>query len=106
MELHILLLVQVRPDIVLGEIREKLDVPNSTLTSVIDRMEKHGLVKRIISPGDRRSYGLEMTGKGKEIRREHDRILLMLATKMLATLDKEERKTFIRLLSKVADNIQ
>ncbi len=106
MELHILLLVQYRPDIVLGEIREKLGIPNSTLTGVIDRMEKQGLVRRIISLRDRRSYGLEIAEKGREVRKEHDRILLMLATKMLATLDKEERKTFIRLLSKVADNMQ
>jgi DNA-binding MarR family transcriptional regulator len=105
MELHILLLVQSRPDIVLGEIREKLGVPNSTLTGVIDRMEKHGMVERIISRRDRRSYGLMLTEKGKDIRKEHDRILIMLASKMLAVLDGDERKTFIRLLSKVADNM-
>lgn len=105
MELHILLLVQGRPDIVLGEIRDKLDVPNSTLTSVIDRMEKQGLVRRTINTRDRRSYGLEVTDNGKEIRKEHDRILLMIAERMLATLDDDERKTFIELLSKVADNM-
>jgi DNA-binding MarR family transcriptional regulator len=105
MELHILLLVQKRPDIVLGEIREKLGVPNSTLTGVIDRMEKQGLVRRAISGRDRRSYGLEIIEKGRDVRREHDRILIMLATKMLAALDGEERTAFIRLLSKVADNM-
>ncbi len=106
MELHILLLVQGRPDIVLGEIREKLGVPNSTLTGVIDRMEKQGLARRTISQRDRRSYGLEMLEKGREVRKEHDRILIMLATKMLAALDENERKTFIGLLTKAADNVE
>ena len=106
MELHILLLVQGRPDIVLGEVREKLDIPNSTLTGVIDRMEKQGLVRRTISGRDRRSYGLEILERGLEVRREHDRILIMLSTKMLATLDENERKTFIGLLSKVAEKMQ
>jgi len=106
MELHILLLVQGKPDIVLGEIRERLGVPNSTLTGVIDRMEKQGLARRAISPRDRRSYGLEIMEKGREVRKEHDRILIMLANKMLATLDENERKTFIGLLSKVADNVE
>jgi len=106
LELHILLLVQGRPDIVLGEVREKLDIPNSTLTGVIDRMEKQGLIRRTISGRDRRSYGLEIMERGREVRKEHDRILLMLATKMLATLDENERKTFITLLSKVANNMQ
>jgi DNA-binding MarR family transcriptional regulator len=106
MEMHILLLVQGRPGIVLGEIREKLGVPNSTLTGVIDRMEKQGLVRRAISGRDRRSYGLEILEKGREVRKEHDRILLMLATKMLVALDGKERTMFIRLLSKVADSMQ
>ncbi|WP_158301453.1 MarR family winged helix-turn-helix transcriptional regulator [Methanocella paludicola] len=105
MELHILLLVQAQPDIVLGEIKDRLDVPNSTLTGVIDRMEKQGLARRTISPRDRRSYGLELTEKGKEVRKEHDRILLMLASNMLDPLDDRERTTFIRLLSKIADNM-
>jgi DNA-binding MarR family transcriptional regulator len=105
-ELHILLLVQSRPDIVIGEIRDKLDVPNSTLTGIIDRMENQGLVRRTISVRDRRSYGLDMTEKGLEVRREHDRILLAIVEKMLGTLDEDERKTFVALLSKVADNMQ
>ncbi len=105
-ELHILLLVQSQPDIVLGEIRDRLDVPNSTLTGIIDRMEKQGLVRRTISARDRRSYGLEMTEKGREIRKEHDRILFTIVEKMLDTLDEAERKAFIALLAKVADNIR
>lgn len=106
MELHVLLLVQTQPDIVLGEIRERLGVPNSTLTGVIDRMEKRGLVERTISARDRRSYGLKLTDKGKEIRREHDRVLLMISSKILATLDEDEKMTFIKLLTKVADKMQ
>lgn len=106
MELHVLLLVQTQPDIVLGEIRERLGVPNSTLTGVIDRVEKRGLVERTISARDRRSYGLKLTDKGKEIRREHDRVLLMISSKILATLDEDEKMTFIKLLTKVADKMQ
>jgi DNA-binding MarR family transcriptional regulator len=106
MDLHILLLVQESPDIVLGEIRERLGVPNSTLTGVIDRLEKQGIVERTISKRDRRSYGLKLTSKGKEVRREHDRVLYLIAASMLAPLNDDERKTFVALLSKVADNMQ
>lgn len=106
MDLHILLLVQESPDIVLGEIRERLGVPNSTLTGVIDRLENQGIVERTISKRDRRSYGLKLTSKGKEVRREHDRVLYVIAASMLAPLNDDERKTFVALLSKVADNMQ
>ena len=105
MELHILLIIQQKPDIILSEIRERLDVPNSTLTGVIDRMEKRNVIERQISPRDRRSYGLNITENGMMIRREHDRILIMIASMILSTLDEKEGKTFIKLLLKVAENL-
>lgn len=105
MELHILLLIQQNPEIILREIKGRLDIPNSTLTGVINRMEKHGIIERKISQIDKRSYGLKITEKGMEIRREHDRILVIIASRILAELEEEERKIFIELLSKVAANI-
>ncbi|HEY6237470.1 MAG TPA: MarR family transcriptional regulator [Candidatus Elarobacter sp.] len=36
----------------------------STLTSVLDRLESKGLVRRSSAPGDRRSVRLELTARG------------------------------------------
>ena len=60
-----------RPDAILKEIRDYLKVPQTTLSSVIARLEKKGLLKRIINHRDMRSFSLEITDKGKEILEEH-----------------------------------
>lgn len=39
---------------------------NSTLTGIVDRLEKHELVKRVRMSKDRRQIHLEITEKGKE----------------------------------------
>lgn len=103
-ELHILLLVQVNPDIHIGEIREKLGIPNSTLTSIINRMEKKKLLQRIIAT-DKRSYGLELLEEGLRIRREHDRVLHMIAETMMEALTPSEQETFITLMDKVSASL-
>jgi DNA-binding MarR family transcriptional regulator len=105
-DLHTLKLVSERPNIILKEIRDELKVPHSTLTSIINRLEKHGVLRRVISSRDRRSYGLELTPKGEQLQEEHDRVDRMIATELLGTLDNEsERETLIKLLSKVGQRL-
>lgn len=105
LDLHILKLIAERPDIILKEICDELDIPNSTLTSAINRLEKRGLLKRTISQRDRRSYGLEMTQKGWEIHEQHESVDRWIAQKVRDALGNEEEvQTFISLLEKVSHN--
>jgi len=53
------------------EIAESLGIPNSTLTSSINRLEKAGLAERAISRRDRRSFTLELTEKGRKVQQMH-----------------------------------
>ncbi len=80
------------PGVIIGEIRDALQIPNSTLTHVVDRMEKKGLVNRVISDRGRRSYSLAMTPKGAGLRKEQKHVLEMISEKMLECLDTEEEK--------------
>jgi DNA-binding MarR family transcriptional regulator len=54
------------PDAILRELGAALGVPKSTLTGLIDRLEKQGLVERVIRAGDRRSFGLALTERGRK----------------------------------------
>jgi DNA-binding MarR family transcriptional regulator len=102
LDLHILKLIAERPDIILKDIADELEIPSSTLTSAINRLEKKELLRRIISQRDRRSYGLEITAKGWRIKKEHDQIDRMLSEKVLDALDSpEEAQIFFALLAKV-----
>lgn len=101
-DLHILKLVGNNPDVILKDIRQELDMPHSTLTSAINRLEEGGLLRRIISQRDRRSYGLELTAKGRAVKEEHDRVDRLMAQMTLDALDSDaERQALIDLLAKV-----
>ena len=102
LDLHILKLVEQRPEIILKEIRQELNIPHSTLTSAINRLGVRGLVTRKISQRDLRSFGLILTKNGCNTRKEHDRIDNLIATKVLEALDnEEERKVLTSLLEKI-----
>ena len=106
LDMHILAFIEGRPDVILKEIRDYLDIPNSTLTGLIDRLEKRGLIQRTISQRDRRSYGLKLTGKGTDIRKEQQLIRMQNAAKMLEALDtEEERQAFVSLMNKIGDRL-
>ena len=102
LDLHILKLIAERPNIILKDIADELQIPSSTLTSAINRLEKRGLLNRVISPRDRRSYGLKLTPKGKDIKAEHDRVDYMIAQKVRDGLTgDDEAQTLIALLDKI-----
>ena len=102
MDLHIIRMTAENPDVILKDIRDDLEIPQSTLTSTVDRLEGRGLIERIISRRDRRSYGLKLTAKGRKTHSEHERIDREGAALILEALGSErEAKLFIKMLSKI-----
>lgn len=105
-EVSILSIIERKPDVILKEITQILGVPASTLTNAIDRLEKRGLLTRVISQRDRRSFGLALTEDGKLAQQEHRQSETLLWQKILCAYDtSEERSEFIRLLSILAEKL-
>lgn len=76
--------------------------PNS-ISLIVERMAKAGLVKGTRDLRDRRSVRLVITKKGKEI---HDKSTIagwQLIQEILSTMKEEEIRTLIQLLGKVRD---
>jgi DNA-binding MarR family transcriptional regulator len=106
LDLHTLAFVEERPDHTLAQMREFLQVPQSTLTSIIDRLERRGLVRRTIHSKDRRSYRIELTDEGVALQREHHRVERLVMRKILDALpDPDERATFVALFRKIASRV-
>ena len=49
------------------EIAEELRLENSTISGVLERMEKKGLIKRKVSKEDRRFVEIILTDKGNDL---------------------------------------
>lgn len=106
-DLHVLAIAETKPDVILREIKEYLGVPNSTLTGIVDRLEGRGLAERVISSRDRRSYGLKLTGKGRELREEQQHVRRKAAARMLEALDTDaERDAFTAMMAKIGERIR
>lgn len=104
-EISIIDIVSRKPEVILGEIILELEVPKSTLTNAINRLEKRNYINRIISKRDRRSYGLELTGDGREAQKEHLEFEKAIYGSLLSGLDNEkDRKQLLELLVKIEKN--
>lgn len=107
LEMGVLGVLYEYPGAMLREIAQRLAVPKSTLTSVIDRLERRGYVNRAISKSDRRSFELLLTEDGKDAQRQHVEYEQAAYKKFIGALDTpEEIGALIRLLEKVAKNFE
>lgn len=105
-EISILDAVAHNPDIILKEICELLDIPKSTMTSAIDRLEKRDYLNRVISKRDRRSFGLLLTEEGELAQKEHLALERTTCQSILGALDTyEERQLFLDLIEKILDRL-
>ena len=49
------------------ELAERVLLSNSGMSRLLDRVEKAGLVERVMCPGDRRSFHIQLTAEGEEM---------------------------------------
>ena len=91
-----------RKDMLLREFLENVKIPKSTLTSIVNRLEQKGYLKRVINPRDRRSYGLELTDKGEQFYDLYQAYQSEMGSKILSGLDADEQMQLLYLLKKIA----
>jgi DNA-binding MarR family transcriptional regulator len=91
----------------LSELSWKIRARNSTVTGIIDRMEREGLVERKRSEKDRRVIHIVLTKKGRELARDIDVEPVQLFRRVLGELSgrdaAELRKILIRLARRVGE---
>jgi len=99
-DMHVLSVAAEHPDAILRDIRDYMQLPQSTLTSIVNKLEKLGLVRRVINRRDLRSYSLELTAEGHALREQHRRWDRAQVRRMLENLAIGERQQFADLLWK------
>lgn len=88
------------------ELAERMNVKESSVARLLDRMERDGLVERLRSEDDKRVTNLVLTEKGRQYRTE----LLPEGERFEKLLHKnisdEEMQIFTKVLSKMVNNIK
>ena len=83
------------------ELSERLLVDKSNLTGLVDRMESSGHLLRLKTPGDRRSYHLQLTGKAEQLLEELEHPYRELLKSMLGDFSKDELLLMVRMMNKL-----
>ena len=104
-EMHLIGMACEHPELILKEIREYLKIPQTTLSSIIAKLEKMDVLKRVINPRDMRSFSLHTTELGRKIREKHKKQDEQMAQEIILSLEEDERDDFIRMFQKVANKI-
>lgn len=102
-ELSILEVIERYPLCIMKKVSGELNLPKSTLTSAIKRLEEKGYVKRNHSTIDKRAYNLELTEWGMQTQKEHRDIEMSIFQELLQQLNTHEVDVFLELFMKAAN---
>ena len=83
----------------------RLGVTTGTLTAMIDRLEKEGMVARRKNPADRRSTILALTGKGRLQFEQHHQYHVQLAEELSGCMRDDELALFNEYLQRLIERI-
>ncbi len=89
-------LLETEGTMTISTLAELMGSANSTISGVVDRLERMGFVRRVRSELDRRVIYVELTEQWKEIRRNTVTDVTTFFNKIVDPIAMEERETMLR----------
>ena len=89
----------------ISQLSAQTSLANTTLTSMLDRMEQAGLIQREPSPSDRRALLIRLTDKARALREDYDRISQRMNEMYYLGFTEAEIRQFESYLQRVLDNL-
>ncbi|MGO8997269.1 MAG: MarR family winged helix-turn-helix transcriptional regulator [Polyangiaceae bacterium] len=105
-QLTVVKILETVGDLSLSDLSDRIRAQNSTVTGIVDRMEREGLVVRERSTEDKRVVNIRLTEKGERIAREIPVEPMEIFRGALAGLTATEMRDLLRILTKVAHRVQ
>lgn len=101
---RIIILLHIFDILSMKEIAEKISKDKSTVTTLVDKLEKNGYIKKFVSQQDKRVTYLKLEDKAEEILNVIFELSDIFQAKVENILDRNERKMFIKIMSKLINN--
>ena len=102
-EAHVLGYLHVRKTARIGEIHEEFGHHRSTLTSVLDRLERRHLLTRTIDPENRRTMIVALTVSGKKLAARVYSSLERFEAQALGRCSAEDQGAFLRVVDAICE---
>ncbi|WP_437551312.1 MarR family transcriptional regulator [Sorangium sp. So ce327] len=104
-QLTILKLLESFQDLSLSTLSERIRAQNSTVTGIVDRMEREGLVRRERSKADRRVVHIRLSEKGARLAREIQVEPMEIFRSALLSLSSTDLRDLLRILTKLQKQV-
>lgn len=105
-EITVLKILSQHGSLVVKEIASRLNnISLSSLTRVLDRLEKNDYIERNLNKQDRRSFRITLQPKGQKLAEAYQHIFELMAEAMLAALTPTERLILVDLYAKVRSKL-
>jgi DNA-binding MarR family transcriptional regulator len=104
-EAHLLMSIGTKGPLTMSEIARTLQLTLSSVTAVVDKLEKKKFVRRARSAEDRRLVRVDLTASGGKFYNLVESAHLTLTGSMLKILDPAEREVFLGLFRKISQSL-
>ena len=103
---RILYVLWQHEDISISSLSAKTSLANTTLTSMLDRMENSGLIVRKPDPADRRSRLIALTDKAKALQHDYEQVSQQMNERYYIGFSESEIHQFEAYLQRVLENLE
>jgi DNA-binding MarR family transcriptional regulator len=100
-QLHTVMWLGTDDALTMGELARRVAVTEKTITGVVDRLERDGLVQRERDPVDRRVVQVRLAARGAQLFRRIDGDIEAQLTRFLGLLEARDRQHLVRMLEKL-----
>jgi MarR family transcriptional regulator, organic hydroperoxide resistance regulator len=105
-QLTVIKLLETFGDLSLSSLSERIRAQNSTVTGIIDRMEREGLVRRERSTTDRRVVYIRLSDKGQRLARQIEVEPMEIFRSALLSLSHVDLRDLLRILTKLQKRVR
>ncbi|PIQ86703.1 MAG: hypothetical protein COV74_03820 [Candidatus Omnitrophica bacterium CG11_big_fil_rev_8_21_14_0_20_45_26] len=95
-QFSLLILVVDEGPLTMHDLALKLYLASSSVTNLVDRLEKRKMIARRVHPNDRRAFHIEATTKGKQVVQDIRKLTVEHISSELKGFDAAEMKTIVR----------
>lgn len=104
-QIHALLWLGREGALTMGELARRVSVTEKTVTGLVDRLERDGLLHRERDPSDRRVVRVRLTPRGTEASRGIEEGIHEKLVYVLGLLDPSDRRALFRLLDRLVERL-
>lgn len=102
---RILFVLWQEDDITISTLSAKTGLAKTTLTSMLDRIEKSGHIQRVYSQTDRREIRIRLTERARNLKDKYDKVSLKMTELFYKGFGDDEIIIFEKSLGRILENL-